>query len=392
MKTGKAWITSISVVLTLFLAGGSPEAAVPKKVLQVGVVLRLNDKFNDSVDALKTGIETAKALFEKKNKNVQVQLKYYPHSESLESVLKAADQVISDQVPAVVGAEMSDEAIVLGDRFKDKEVAFITPTASNPSVTEGKSNTFRACFSDTQVADRLASYLIDQLKPSSVGVIHNISYPYTHFLSTRFQSTFGELMKKHGEGSPIPLLVRKVLGDQKTFESEIDEFMKRKVSHVVMLNYQTPFTQFALQAAQKGYFPVYLGSDGWGSNENLYRKLVTESSTGDRFMGYRNSYWKEDSKSTMAAEFRQAHEAKFRGKPDAWNAISFDATWILLTAMNRAYNPRDSKQIVDKMKGLKNVSLVTTRQFSFGPDNSPSKDLYIYTIGKSGIRYEATLR
>lgn len=393
MKTGDrlSWVLFLIAGAT-GLAPSALEAA-PRKTLKVAVVLRLNDRFNDSVDALKQGVETAKYLFEKQHPRTRIELKYYPHSESLESVVKAADQVIADGIPAVVGSEMSDEAIALGDKFKEKGIAFITPTASNPLVTEGKPHTFRGCFSDTQVADRLAHYLVDRLQPESVGLVHNISHPYTNYLSSRFLETYFDIMKtKSGLEKSRTILVRKTLGDQKDFEAEIDEFKKHKVTHVVMLNYQTAFTQFVLQAASKGFHPVYLGSDGWGSNENLHRKLVVESPAGERFIGYRNSYWKEDSTSPIATQFRRSHMEKFKKKPDAWNAIAFDSAWVLFLAMERSKDGSHSSEIVQELKKLRDVPLVTTSRFSFGADNSPAKDLFIYTIGKRGIQYEATLR
>jgi hypothetical protein len=60
--------------------------------------------------------------------------------------------------------------------------------------------------------------------------------------------------------------------------------------------------------------------------------------------------------------------------------------------MDRAKNPNDSTQIQSELKKIKGLSLVTTSNFSFSEDNTPRKDLYIYEIDKTGIRYKETLK
>jgi len=60
--------------------------------------------------------------------------------------------------------------------------------------------------------------------------------------------------------------------------------------------------------------------------------------------------------------------------------------------MSRAKDPNSGEDIRKELKKTSGVSLVTTDSFSFGEDNSPRKDLYLYRISKDGIQYEATLK
>lgn len=391
MKTGNNRSLSILLAAIVMMGGFSAEAAT-KKTLRVGIILRLNDKFNDTVSAMTTGIETAKALYERKHPGVKIELKHYPHSNDLESVMKAANQSIADKVPAVIGGELSEEAFVIGDRLGESKSVFITPTSSNPKVTEGKPYAFRACFSDRLVASQLAHYMVDILKPKSIGLLHNVSSPYTDFLSKQFMETHAEIMAKFPPDRRVPLHQEKVLRDTPDFGKQIDAFMEKGVTHIAMLTHQSDLLKFALQAANKGFFPVYLGSDGWGSNEHVHKNLVIESPHGSKFSAFRNSYWKQDAQTPMAKDFRETYEGMHTRKPTAWSAISFDAAWILFTAMDRAKKPSDGEEIRKQMTQIKKLHLVTADQFAFGPDNSPRKDLYIYRLDKSGINYEATLR
>ena len=146
-----------------------------------------------------------------------------------------------------------------------------------------------------------------------------------------------------------------------------------------------------MQAADKDFFPVYIGSDGWGSNEHVYKNLVVEPSQ-KKFIAFRNSYWKQDATTPIETEFRKTYAKDQRREPNAWAAISFDAAWVLFNSMDKAAKPSDGESIRKAMVAIKDFNLVTAEHFKFGADNSPRKDLYIYKIDKAGINYEATLK
>ena len=391
MKVGKSLLNSLMAFVCILAFSGQVKASQAKKrTIHVGVVLRLEDKYNNSVSEMMTGVEAAKALFEQKHPGTQIVIHRYPHTEDLSTVVAAADKVIKDKLSAVIGGELSEEAIVLRDKLGPAKIIFITPTSSSPTVTEGFPFSFRACFSDRLVAEQLASFTFNHLKPNAVGVIHNISSPYTDFLSKEFIANFKKEESKNSK--IIPLFEEKVLGDSSDFSNQINVFIEHKITHLVMLTHQTDLLRFALQAANKGFFPVYIGSDGWGSNENIYKKFVTDSPFASKFEAFRNSYWKENSPTKMGLEFKNEYKRMFSHEPNAWSAIAFDTSWILFTAMNNAKDNSKGDSIREEMLKLKNTPLVTTQNFKFGTDNSPRKDLYIYEINKNGIHYSETLK
>ena len=367
-------------------------SAITKKTLDVGIVLRLNDKFNESIESMTTGIEAAKSLFEKRHPGVKINLHKYSHDAALESVVAATNRLSHDKIPAVIGGELSEESFVLRDKLGELKTVFITPTSSNPAVTEDHPYAFRACFSDRLVAGQLANFTIDYLKPKSIGVVHNVSSPYTDFLSKQFIETLNERFSKLGADKRIPVLEEKVLRDTMDFDTQIDHFMANKVTHVAMLVHQSDLVRFVLQASNKGYFPVYIGSDGWGNNEAVYKNLVKDSPHGSSFIGFRNSYWKEDTDTAMARAFREEYAKRNSHSPTPWSAISFDAAWVLFTAMEKAADPHDGEMIRQQLRSLHRLPVVTSKHFSFGPDNSPRKDLYIYKLDSHGINYEVSVK
>ncbi len=111
------------------------------------------------------------------------------------SVSQAADKIISDKIPVVIGGEMSEEAIVLSEKLGDKKIVLMTPTASTPRVTDDRPYTFRACFSDRIVANAPAEYVMKKFALKAINIIHNVSSPYSDFLSTQFAA----ILNQHAE-------------------------------------------------------------------------------------------------------------------------------------------------------------------------------------------------
>ena len=384
MKNGKYLIATL-----LFLCAAKSFAAT--KTLTVGVAFRFNDAYNNTVRSLMSGIETAKTEFEKDHPEIKIQLKVVPHGADLASVNTAADKIIADKIPAVIGGEMSEEAIVFGDRLGSKQIVFFTPTSSNPKVTDNKPFVFSACFSDRTVATEMARYMKENLKPTALGVIQNISSPYSDYLSSRFAETFSRMTVQNPKDRP-PVLVEKVLRRTLDFSKQIKKFKEANVSHVAIFSHDADVIQFVVQAEEQKFFPVYMGSDGWGSNQYVYGKFVKDSKNGAKFIAIRNSYWKEDAEQPILKRFKAAYKRQFNRDAEAWSAVAFDTAWLLFGAMAKVKDPSNGDEIRQELKRTSGVPLVTTDNFSFGESNSPKKDLYLYRISQAGIQYEATLK
>lgn len=361
-----------------------------KKHLKVAVILRATDQFNHTVRSITGGLETAKYLFEKEHPGVSIQIKRYYHGRDFESIMRVANQAMSEGYTALFGGEYSQEGFVISEMVEKKPVVFVTPTSSNPRVNEGKPNVFRGGYTDTKVGASLAHFMIEKLKPNAIGVLHNLSSMYADSLTKQFLSTYEELKNK---GLKVPPLVEEqVLSDAFSFDKQVIQFLKNKVSHVVMFTHQEDFEKFNFHATNRSFFPVYLGSDGWGSNEDVLSKFVKTATHGNQFIGYRNTYWKEGNKNKLTQRFIQAYRKSQKEAPSGPAAISFDSAWMLFLAMNQAKNPNSGEQIRSEIKKLKDIPAVTIEKFTFGSNNAPERDLQVYKISQDGIQFEATLR
>lgn len=376
------------ITFVISFSGYQPNAhaATSQKVLKVGLVFRLNDKYNTSVKNIVKGVTSAKKVFESENPDVLIKFYYFSHEESLSTVLTAAQKVIGESLPAVIGGEMSEESIVLKDVLNPKKIVFITPTSSNPRVTENAPFVFRACFNDRDVAGKLANYSIDNLHAKSIGIIRNYSSPYTDYLAKSMLSA----LTARSDLAKLKIIEKAVERDQANYKNEITSFIQEKVTHVLMPTHQSDLLRFMNQASQLNFFPTYIGSDGWGTNEDLLKRVIEEGKN-ERFIAYRNYYVNEKAKGRKYKSFMNAFKSLYSEEPTAWSMIGFDTAYVLFRAM-RISPVGDSEAIRKNLSKSSFRDLLTTSSFSFESDNSPKKDLFIYKLDKSGIQFETTLK
>jgi branched-chain amino acid transport system substrate-binding protein len=351
--------------------------------VDVGVVFRFGPEVNSPTAQLYRGIEFAKEEFEKKNKFVKINLTKYSHTTDASSIEKAGKQIVQDKIKYVIGGEMSEEAMILGDQFKGQNMIFISPSASNPRVTENRPNVFRACFSDLQVATELAKYLLSRTDVKSVGVLHNISNPYTDYLTTEFIKAYDRLKDNQ---NTVKFSDFRYAGENPKFAGAVEKFKSEKVDVVLAFTLQTDLNAFFALASKANFYPVYLGSDGWDTNEALYKNFITDQSNKN-FQAVRNTYWHEESKNPGLKAFITNYTKKYGKKPDEWIAITYDAANLLFDSILKAKNKSDVAEVTQILKTTHFKNLATAETFDFDANNSPNKPLYLYEVNKDGIKF-----
>jgi branched-chain amino acid transport system substrate-binding protein len=87
-----------------------------------------------------------------------------------------ADKLVADGVSLVIGHRASDMTKAAADIYAAAGVIQITPSSTNPALTEQGINTFfRVCGRDDQQAILVADYLHQQWAGKAIGIIHDDS-------------------------------------------------------------------------------------------------------------------------------------------------------------------------------------------------------------------------
>ncbi|MBC7396869.1 MAG: ABC transporter substrate-binding protein [Bdellovibrionales bacterium] len=364
---------SAFVLLLLVLSARSSLAI---ETVKVGIALRVTPEINSFAPALNRGIEYAETVFETKNHQIAVELVKYPHKSGHESVEQAARKIIADKVKYVLGGEMSDEAFALAETFHNQKTLLMTPTSSNPFLTAGNPLVFRACFSDDQVASLMAKYVASLKHVKTIAVLHNTSNAYSDYLTNAFLDEFEKLNK--GKDA-VKISEFRYASEQPDFMSTVFRFKRENADLVLAFTLQETLKAFVTLAQKASFHPLYLGSDGWGTNESLIKSLPD-------FKGIRNAYWVEDSKATSVRAFKTGFEKKYGTPPDAWNAIAYDAATALFEAIAKAKNPHDPTEVAELLHSMTFKDGASSTSLKFNHHNTAVKPFYLYEVSKAGSK------
>jgi amino acid efflux transporter len=356
------------------------------QVINVALIFRYDDKYNGTTKSLDRGLELAKNVLEKE-KGVKINLNRYSHDEKLQTVVEATQKAIKDGHYIIIGGENSDEALAIAETIKNKDIFFITPTSTNPRVTAGKPFVFRTCISDDKVADKLAQFVYEKLKPSSIGILHNVSYPYSDYLSRQFHQKTLELIDRSSshQSQRMKVSVKKIIRNQQDYSEEIKFFKANGISHLVVLSFQSDLLRFYSQAVEAGLHPVYIGSDGWGFNEAVSNQIVKNN--GDSFVGIRNVYWNGESSSKKNLKFKDDFKKRYASEANPWAAITYDTLTLVTNSFLSLKVQADAKTLRDAVKNFQSKDLLTSDNFFFDDSNTPGQEVILYKIEKKGIGF-----
>lgn len=86
-----------------------------------------------------------------------------------------ANRIVNDGINYVVGHVCSGATIAATSIYNDEAIVMVTPSATAPAVTDGKNFDFifRTIGRDDQQGPAAAQFIIDQIKPDLVAVLHD---------------------------------------------------------------------------------------------------------------------------------------------------------------------------------------------------------------------------
>jgi branched-chain amino acid transport system substrate-binding protein len=179
-----------------------------------------------------------------------------------EQAVAAAKKLVSDGVIFVVGHYCSGASIPASEIYEAAGVLMISPTSSNPMLTElGRANVFRIMYRDDAAGIVAGDYLADRWADKNIAILHD---------NTTFGKGVAELTKKQlNLRGPTEAIYQAYLPGQNNYGAEIDQLQAADVAAVFIGGYHTEIGLMARLARDRGYpvqlvVPVSLASEDFG--------------------------------------------------------------------------------------------------------------------------------
>src|SRR6185312_12462848 len=215
-------------------------------------------------------------------------------------------------VVAILGEVASSRSLAAAPIAQAKKIPMLTPSSTNPKVTEVGDFIFRACFIDPFQGTVMAKFARENLKLKKVAVFRDVKSDYSVGLADFFISKFKEL------GGTITDDVSCQAQDV-DFKAQLTQIKSTNPEAIYIPGYYTEVGLIARQARELGIKAVLMGGDGWDSP-----KLSEIGATAVNG-GYFSNHYSTESTDPAAVEFMKKFKEKYHTQPDGLSSVAYDA-------------------------------------------------------------------
>lgn len=253
--------------------------------------------------------------------------------------------ITQNGVVSVLGEVASSNTLAAAPIAQQNKIPLVTPSSTNPKITEVGDYVFRVCFIDPFQGTVMAKFASQNLKAKKVAIFRDIKSDYSVGLADFFTKKFKEL------GGEIVSDQSYQAGDI-DFKAQLTQIKASKPDAVYIPGYYTAVGLIARQARQLGITVPLLGGDGWDSHELF--EIGGPAINGSYF----SNHYTTESTDPVVTEFIKKYNERYGSTPDALAALGYDAARILMAAMDRTKDLKPS-EIRDELAKTKDFGSVT---------------------------------
>jgi branched-chain amino acid transport system substrate-binding protein len=250
-----------------------------------------------------------------------------------------------DNVVALIAGGASGNSLAAGPNAQAAKVPMISPSSTNPAVTQIGDYIFRACFIDAFQGEVMARFASKSLNAKKSAIMLDYNSPYSRGLTEFFELSFTKL------GGQVVDKQSYTQGDA-DFRGQLSSLKATDPDVIYLPGYYGDIAIIAKQARQLGLMQPLLGGDGWDAPE-LWT-LAGDSINGS----YISNHYSVDDPSPAIQKFVQDYKLQSGNlTPDAHAALAYDAMRFLVEAIQRAGT--DGPKLRDALAQTKNFPGVT---------------------------------
>jgi branched-chain amino acid transport system substrate-binding protein len=238
-----------------------------------------------------------------------------------EEAATAVNKLIAqDGVVAVLGEVASSRSLAAAPICQNASVPMISPSSTNPKVTEIGDYIFRVCYIDPFQGMVIAKFAKNTLHFSKAAIFRDNKNDYSVGLANYFTESF------RGMGGTIVGDEAYSEGDQ-DFKAQLTVLKGKKPEFIFVPGYYTEVGLIARQARELGITVPMLGGDGWVSERLL--EVAQDALNGSYFV---NHYYENDP-NPIVQNFVHSYRKRYNSTPDGLAALAYDAAGVLTKAM-----------------------------------------------------------
>jgi len=327
----KRILLSLGLITTLFFAfacerrgaGGTGDTSGPIKVGYYGDLSGRTSNFGQST---KKGVEMAADEVNKaggiNGRQVQI-LAEDDEGRPEKAATVVTKQIDQDKVAVLIGEVASGNTLAAAPKAQAAHIPMISPSSTNPAVTQVGDYIFRVCFIDPFQGEVMAKFAANTLKAKKAAIMLDFNSPYSRGLTEFFEAAFTKL------GGQIVDKQSYTQGDR-DYKGQLTAIRSKAPDVIYVPGYYGEVGVIAKQAKQLDIKAPLLGGDGWDATQ-LW-DLGGDALNGD----FISNHYSVDDPAPAIQKFVSEYKARYGEVPDALAALGYDAMKVFADAAKRA--------------------------------------------------------
>ena len=280
--------------------------------------------------------------------------------------------ITSDDVVAIIGENSSNQSLAAAPIAQANGVPMISPSSTNPAVTEKGDYIFRVCFTDPYQGKALAAFVRNDLNVGTAAILQDQKNDYSVGLSQVFRKEF------EAAGGRI-VGQQSYSGGDTEFRPQLTAIKRTNPEVLFIPGFYTDVGQIAIQARDLGFNAPLVGGDGWDSPVVI--QIGGKAVDGSYFSDH---YFVGDTR-PVVQKFVNQYRTRHGKNPEATAALGYDALHIWANAARRA-NSVDRKAVRDQIAATKDYQGVSGT-ITMGPDRNPIKPVAMIKIENGEMKF-----
>jgi branched-chain amino acid transport system substrate-binding protein len=286
-------------------------------------------------------------------------------SDNNEAGTVATNLTTNSKVVALIGPATSGAVKSALPNATKAEVPLITPSGTDDAITKQGDNlqeyAFRSCFQDSFQGKILAKYAHENLKADKAIILGDNSSDYGIGLTKAFKDEYkGQIVAEENFTE----------GD-KDFQAVLTKIKDKDFNVLYIPGYYTEAGLIIKQAREMGIDTPIVGADGFGD-----AKLVETAGAGNVSNVFYTGHFSTKAPATDKVEpFIKAFKEKFDKEPSSFNALAYDAVYMVKQAIEDE-GSADSSAIKNGLANLKDFKGVTG-EMTIDKEHNPEKSAVV---------------
>ncbi len=281
-----------------------------------------------------------------------------------------------EKATSLLGEVASSLSLAGGRVAQRRKIPMISPTSTNPKVTEIGDYVFRVCFIDPFQGRVMATFTRQNLKLNRVAILKDVKNDYSIGLAQAFQNSFT------AQGGTIVVEQSYSQGDT-DFSAQVTAIRGTAAQAIFVPGYYSEVGSIARTADRLGLKIPLLGGDGWDSPDLF--KIGGDAINGSYF----SDHFAPDVATDRAKQFVANFTTKYGVAPSGLGALGYEAAEVMVDAIRRA-GKDDPTAIRDAIAQTKDFDGVTGK-ITIDAQRNAQKSAVVLKIEGGKAKFETSI-